>query len=137
MKLNESYSIPDHLWREIHRYDPRVELQWNGRTSKVDVSRFGQHVLSFEPRAENFYKLYHTLRCQDIWSRAEYGRSGSQVTYDTIEENAAHTAQRIQAKWNDRREWEARESWGYMNTVRTVSEKRAHTAPIGGMSIAE
>ena len=31
--------------------------------------------------------------------------------------------------------YEARQAYNYMNRVRTVSEKHAHTAPAGGMSI--
>ena len=135
MKLSESYSIPDHLWREIHRYDPRVTLTWSGREGKVRVERFGCHVLSFEPREENYYKLLYTLRHQDIWTRAQGGKSGSQMLYEKIEEDAARTAQQLRKHWDDQREWDARESWGYMNTVRTVPEKYAHTAPRGGMSI--
>lgn len=96
MKLSESYSIPDHLWREIHRYDPRVEVTWNGRKGLVDVSRFGQHILSFEPTPDNFYKLYHTLRNQDIWARDQGAKYGSQVIYEETEENAARAATRIQ-----------------------------------------
>lgn len=135
MKLNESYSIPDHLWREIHRYDPRIELKWDGRKGEVRVERFGNHILSFEPREENYYKLLHTLRHQDLWTKSSGARWGCNVLADQIEADAAMTAQRMRDYWNDRREWEAKEAWGYMNTVRTVSEKHAHTAPRGGMSI--
>ena len=52
-----------------------------------------------------------------------------------IEEDAARADQRLRDYWNDRREWEAKEAWGYMNHVRVVPEKFAHTAPPGGMSI--
>ena len=135
MKISESYSIPDHLWREIHRYDPRIELKWSGREGKIRVERFGNHILSFEPLEENYYKLLHTLRHQDLWAKSEGARWGCDVVADHIAEDAARTDQRIRDYWNDRREWEAKEAYGYMNRVRTVSEKHAHTAPKGGMSI--
>ena len=54
MKLNEAYSIPDHVWQDIQRYDRRIELRWNGRTGRVQVERFGHFILDFEPREANF-----------------------------------------------------------------------------------
>jgi hypothetical protein len=39
------------------------------------------------------------------------------------------------AKWGEEVEIAAKERWTYLNTVRVVSEKQAHTAPEGGMSI--
>ena len=135
MRISEAYSIPDHLWQDIKRYDRRIEVKWDGRAQQVRVERFGQHILSFEPRPENFYKLLHTLHAQDTWRRGGFCEDNSAVVAQQIEDDAAATAKRIQDYWNDRRMWEAKEAWGYMNTVRCVSEKHAHTAPAGGMSI--
>lgn len=51
------------------------------------------------------------------------------------EQRIAHRNARSQLAFADMAKYETREACRYMNTVRTVSEKHAHTAPPGGMSI--
>ncbi len=130
MKLSESVSIPDHLWREIQHYDPALRIHWDGPAQRVQVTRHGHRLWAFEPYESNFYLLRYTIAQQDIQRRG--GAGAVEADIDRMAEDATRKSR---AKHSDDREMAARESWDYANRVRTLPEKYAHTAPEGGMSI--
>jgi hypothetical protein len=73
-----------------------------------------------------FLSLWH----MDIWRRG-----GSRRVADQMEARENGQRQSTRAQWLDDVWMAAKACKNYMNTVRTLDERHAHTAPRGGMSI--
>jgi hypothetical protein len=75
-------------------------------------------------------RLFPILRRADIWANGGAAAVADEMDRMDIEEK------RLMRKIVlDYAEAKARERWRYMNTVRTVPERQALSAPAGGMSI--
>jgi len=70
-----------------------------------------------------------------LWEGDIYRRGGADKANDQIDNTLNDRRIARRAAWWDEVRQIAKEGKRYMNTVRTVSEKHAHTAPPGGMSI--
>jgi hypothetical protein len=75
-------------------------------------------------------RVFYTLWDSDIWRQGGYEKVNQQINQETHERQFAS-----RPKFVDEVRYEAKQWFRYGNTVRTLSEKDAHTAPPGGMSI--
>jgi len=151
-----TYITPPGIARELHAFDPALRLRWSDGQGcwrlERKVSRGTvwppstlESPAAFEDRtaAHDGYvlvdlirprdlsaRLVPVLRQADIWSSG--GADAVADAMDRLDVTQRETANRMMGeKW----EAAARERFRYMNRVRTVSEKHAHTAPPGGMSV--
>jgi len=89
------------------------------------------YVICFEADRECLdSRVFYTL-----WATDLERQGGADRVNDAIDARQAAGAAASRAAWISEVEWLAHEAWRYMNRVRTVPERCAHTAPAGGMSI--
>lgn len=77
-------------------------------------------------------RVFFTLWESDIWRRG-----GADVVNAEIDERMDAVPRKSRAVWMDEVRGRAKEAYRYMNRVRCVPEKFAHTAPVGGMSVCD
>lgn len=77
-------------------------------------------------------RVLFTLWQGDIWRQG-----GADVVNERIDRVQAEIRRESRADFNDRNREIGKDCWRYVNTVRTVPERFAHTAPVGGMSISD
>lgn len=147
---------PANLVRELRAFDPALRLRWSDGQARWrlerKVTRGAQWPAStietaagYEDRiaARDGYvlvdliapellngRLVPVLKRADIWSRG-----GARAVADEMDQLDVDHRQMMKRMMSDKFEVAARERFRYMNRVRTVSEKHAHTAPVGGMSL--
>ena len=77
-------------------------------------------------------RVFFTLWESDIWRRG-----GAEKVNTEIDERQDAVPRKSRAVWMDEVRGRAKEAFRYMNRVRCVPEKFAHTAPVGGMSVCD
>lgn len=151
-----TYLPPTEIVRDLEAFDPQLRLRWSDGQGQWRLERKvsrGQvwpaseveTAAGYESRvaAKEGYilvdlihpsllnsRLVPILRQNDIWSNG-----GAKEIADAMDTLDADQQRLMKLAVSDQFEQMARDRWKYMNRVRTVSERHAHTAPRGGMSI--
>ena len=150
------YNPPPDIERDLKAFDPALRLRWSDAQGGWRLERkvaqgaiwpasVVESPAQFEGRiaANDGYilvefispehlsgQLIPVLARSDIWTNG-----GAQAVADAMDELDISHRQMMKAMMSDQFAAMARERFRYMNRVRTVPEKFAHTAPPGGMSI--
>lgn len=150
MRLNETYSVPDHIVQDMTRYDPYLRLRWGRAQGRVRLERKIDREKPMDPRNFRFdpdgydmarqgYTLVGTFEPQEfayqmlvreLWKK-DLQRRGWRVVADETEaeENRAREKEELDRK--DEFMAIGREAWRHMNTVKTVPEGAGHRAYLG------
>jgi hypothetical protein len=115
---------PSPEWRA--EFDHRLRFMAEEYRAALDG-----YVVLFEADRECLdNRVFFTLFQGDIWRR-----DGADKVNDEIDQAQAECRRESRARWMDEVRQRAKAAFRYMNRVRTVPERFAHTAPVGGMSI--
>lgn len=139
MTLNECYSVPDHIIKDLHDYDPLIRLRWGRAEGLVRVERrlrrtpayvppvsnYDDHcmfrdgyalVLKFPPLESNWPLVLPTLAQTDLQ------RLGGSHLADDLEAREAY--EKARRAWNRKDDFRvlARDLYRRLNTVRTSPE---------------
>lgn len=138
MTLNECYSVPGHLARQIRHMDPMLRLKWDKERQLVRAERkvtrskpldptLVHHIadyemardgycpwLSFLPHDDNYYKLIYTMSVVDAWKLG-----GWRAIAETIEADEAREKEEKRRSWKSDVHLMAVEMFRNLNTPRT------------------
>jgi len=147
------FDPPKWFMEELLSYDNLLRVRWGRAENRWRIERRITHGRPLNPTyfachddyecAKEGYclvlllhpweldrRVFHTLWACDV---QRWG--GGDKLADHLDNAYDERLEKSRAKWLDAVEWEANERQRYQNTVRTVDENKAHTAPPGGMSI--
>ena len=155
--LQVRWSDPRHCWlieRKVSQGPierPRVELMPGETVSEIEDTQAAKERIEEWNRQEVDERRAaaegHLIECEVdrdslddrvimmLWREDIWRRGGADAVNKEIDLRLFSATRKTRAQWMDQVRQEARAAFRYMNTVRTVSEKHAHTAPPGGMSI--
>lgn len=138
MKLNECYSVPDHVVRRMKELDPDLRLKWDQKKGEVRVERKvtrGKPLnpdllsnpadyqmaidgyclwLSFLPGDMKWDMLLYTIQCLDMWKRGGYKAIDAQLNADEQREK-----EEGRASWRSDVHHMSAEMFRHLNTPRT------------------
>ena len=149
-------SLPSYMKSLLHNFDRDLRLRWSDAQNRWRLERKVSRGVMWPPSeletpsamedrrsaSEGYIlvsliehnalsdRLIPVLRQSDIWSNG-----GAEAVADAMDRMDTSQKYLMRQMVLDYAEAKARERFRYMNTVRTVPEKQAHSAPAGGMSI--
>ena len=145
---------PNEFMRRLKLYDDALDCRWSdlrsvwlieravpenstlrGGQGYVDaedhLSASNRKIILFEvDRNALDERVFYSL-----WSTDIRRQGGAEAVNDAIDTRYLAAIAKNKAHFRDLVRGHAKERWRYLNTVRTVPEHAAHTAPDGGMSI--
>src|SRR3990170_1911820 len=140
MRVNECYSVPDHVVAAVRRYDPALRLRWGRASHRMRLERQvarGMDPEGFRHDPDGFdmarqgYVLVTTFPpCEEAWARLQaylwYGdvwrRGGAKAVDVELRAAEARDEARLAAAGSDENEGLAREMYRYLRAPRTLPE---------------
>lgn len=146
MKLNECYSVPRTIIKELQDYDPALRLRWGRAEGIVRVERKVRRKYAYVPPVENFDDfvmirdgytlLFKFPPLEHLWPLVIYSVArtdlrrlgGADALADDLE--AREQYENARKAWNRRDDFRvlSRDLYRHMNTVKTCPEGATHQA---------